>query len=158
MMLKIDFLKKCAVVAVAAPLVALTGKAKADAAQDSDPLVGLWEATITTGSATYRYFYSISTGAYIATGNLDENYMGFKYGPTMGAYVREDDGSYRYRERGYAFDLKGKNAGTFAANGTLRLSSDGNAFSGPGTWKQLDGRGKAVATETLTVEARRLAV
>jgi hypothetical protein len=158
-MLKIDFLKKAAIIAVSAPVAVFTSKAKADAAaQDSDPLVGLWEATIAAGSATYRYTYSISTGAYVATGNLDENYMGFKYGPTMGAYARQSDGSFRYRERGYAFDLNGKNVGTFAAAGTLRLSSDGNAFDGPGTWKQVDARGKVVVTETLTVKARRLAV
>lgn len=157
-MLKIDFLRKLGLVALASPLAITKSTGKAEAKDDEDALVGLWEASITSGAANYGYVYSISRGAYIATGNVDENLMNFKFSPTMGTYVRSSDRSYEYRERGYVFDMKGKNVGTFTSAGTLHLGADGNSFSGPGRYTQYDLQSKVIARESFTVKARRLAV
>lgn len=157
-MLKIDFLKRVALIGLAAPLAALEVAAKADAEDDEDVLVGLWEGVVRAGGTTYRYIWSMSRGSYIATGDIDENFMGFKYSPTMGAYKRNADGSYRFHERGYAFDLKGNNVGTFTTLGTFQLDAGRETFSGPGTFTQFDLKSKPVARESLTVTAKRIAV
>ena len=157
-MLKIDFLRKLGFVAFASPLAMAESAGKADADDSDDALVGLWEASIMAGATTYFYIYSISRKTYIATGSIDENYMGFKFSPTMGAYARSSDGSYGYHERGYVFDMKGKNVGTFTSVGTLRLSADGDSFSGPGRYIQYDSQSKPVFKESFSVKARRVSV
>jgi hypothetical protein len=157
-MLKIGFLKSLGIAALAAPLMAVETMARGDAADDADALVGLWEAVIEGGGTTYGYVYSMSRGSYIATGSIDENFMNFKYSPTMGTYTRGADGSYKYRERGYAFDMKGKNVGTFTSVGTFRLDTDGNTFRGPGTFTQYDMHSKPVASENFALKATRVPV
>lgn len=154
-MLKLDFLKRLGFVALTAPLAALQSPARADAAQNDDPLVGLWEGDVRAGDTRYTYVYSISRGAYIATGSVDENFQGFKYSPTMGTYVRVGNGSYRYRERGYVFNLSGHNVGSFTSAGTFTLSADGNSFTGPGTFTQIDLR-KKESREAYSVTAKRI--
>ncbi len=155
-MLKLDFLKRLGFLALTGPLAALQSPAKADAAQNDDPLVGLWEGDVRAGGTSYRYVYAISRGAYVATGSVDENFMGFKYGPTMGTYTRSGNGSYRYRERGYVFDLKGRNVGSFSSAGTFRLSADGNTFTSPGTFTQYDAQSKKTSSEPYSVTAKRI--
>lgn len=140
-----------------APVAFIRPTETADAADEADVLVGLWEASI-VGSTTYRYIYAISRGSYIATGSVDEGFMGFRYSPTMGAYVRRADGSYKYRERGYVFDMKGSNVGTFTSVGTFELHADHQTFHGPGIFTQFDRQSKPVATEHLLVNAKRVQV
>lgn len=153
-MLKLDFLKRLGLLALTAPLAAVQSPAKADAADRGDPIVGLWEGVYQSGKATYHYIYSISRGAYVATGDVDENFAGFKYGATMGTYARNRDGSYRYRERGYVFDLRGRNVGSFTSNGTFRVAGD--SLSGPGTFIQYDLKSKEMSRESFTVKAKRI--
>lgn len=155
-MIKLDFLKRLGFLALSAPLAAVQRPVSADAAQNDDPIVGLWEGPVQAASATYRYIWSIARGAYVATGNVDENYMGFKYGTSMGTYKRNGDGSYGYRERGYVFDLRGRNVGSFASIGTFRVGSDGNTLSGPGTFIQYDLKSKELSREPYTVKAKRI--
>ena len=153
-MLKLDFLKRLGFLALTAPLAAVQSPAKAVAADDADPIVGLWEGVYRSGNATYRYIYSIARGAYVATGDVDENFAGFKYGTTMGTYARNGDGSYRYRERGYVFDLRGRNVGSFSSNGTFRITGD--TLSGPGTFIQYDLKSKEISREPFSVKAKRI--
>lgn len=153
-MLKLDFLKRLGFLALAAPLAAVQSPKKADAADSGEPIVGLWEGVYQAGKATYHYIWSISRGAYVATGDVDENYMGFKYGTIMGTYARNGDGSYRYRERGYVFDLRGRNVGSFTSTGTLRIAGD--TFSGPGTFVQYDLKSKETSRESFSVKAKRI--
>jgi hypothetical protein len=153
-MLKLDFLKRLGFLALTAPLAAVQSPAKADAAENGDPIVGVWEGAVQAGKTTYRYLWSISRGAYVATGNVDENFMGFKYGTTMGTYARNGDGSYRYRERGYVFDLRGRNVGSFTSSGTFRLAGD--VLSGPGTFVQYDLKSKETSRESFSVKAKRI--
>jgi len=155
--LKLDFLKRLGFLALTAPLAALQSPAKAGAStQSDDALVGLWEADVRAGGTSYKYIYSIGRGAYVATGSVDENFMGFKYGPTMGTYTRAGNGSYRYRERGYVFDLKGRGVGSFSSTGTFRLSADGNTFTSPGTFTQYDASSKKTSSEPYSLTARRI--
>jgi hypothetical protein len=156
-LLKIDFLKRLGFLALSAPVTAVVAGARADASDDPDLLVGLWEASV-EGSATYKYIYSISRDAYIATGNIDENFMNMKFGPTLGAYSRMTDGSYKYRERGFVYDMKGHNIGTFTSVGSFRLGSQGNTFAGSGTYTQYDLRAKPKATERYTLKGNRVPV
>jgi hypothetical protein len=156
-MLKADFLRRLGIFAAAAPIAAgSTGRA--EAADGSDVLIGLWEAVIDAEKATYRYVYSMSRGSYVCTGNVDENFSGFKFGPTMGAYVRNPDGSYKYRERGYVFDMKGNDVGTFTSEGTFRLEAGSGTFRGPGTFTQFDLHSKPIARERFTMTATRVPV
>ena len=155
-MLKLDFLKRLGFLAFTAPLAALQRPTQAEAADTADPIVGLWEANVKAGDVKYQYVYSISRGAYVATGNVDENFMGFKYSPSMGTYVRIGNGSYRYRERGYVFDLTGHNVGSFTSIGTFKLSADGNTMSGPGTFTQYDVKAKKNSSESYAVTATRI--
>jgi hypothetical protein len=155
-MMKADFLKRLAIAAVAMPVAILGRGQKAEAAGDDDALLGLWEAVVRGEQAVYRYIYSISRGSYVATGSVDENFMNFKYSPTMGEYTRIADRSYKYRERGYVFDLKGTNVGTFTSTGSFQLNAAGNAFRGPGTFTQYDLKSKPIATETFTMTATRV--
>ncbi|HMF28493.1 MAG TPA: hypothetical protein VKE42_06955 [Candidatus Cybelea sp.] len=154
--LKLDFLKRLGFLALTAPLAALQNPARADAASNDDPIVGLWEGAVHEGGATYDYIWSIARGAYVATGNVDENYEGFKYGPSMGTYKRNGDGSYRYRERSYVFDLRGRNAGSSTSTGTFRVSADGNTLTGPGTYIQYDLKSKETSRESFTINAKRI--
>lgn len=158
-MFKKDFFKTFGLTAALAPF-AIGSVAKAAAAGDGDrdELTGLWETTVKGSAGSYRYIYAISRGSYVATGDIDENYQGTKYSPTMGAYRREADGAFAYRERGYAFDLKGAKVGTFESTGRMRLSTDGDAFSGPGTFTQYDLHLKAVFTEPFTLTAARVKI
>ncbi|HEY1866831.1 MAG TPA: hypothetical protein VGG70_00950 [Candidatus Cybelea sp.] len=155
-MLKLDFLKRLGFLALTAPLAALQNAAKADAAGNEDPIVGLWDASVQSGGTSYRYIYAISRGAYVATGSVDENFQGFTYSPTMGTYKRNGDGSYRYRERGYVFDLRGRNVGSSSSAGTFRISADGNTLTGPGTFMQFDLKSKETSRELFTISAKRI--
>jgi hypothetical protein len=155
LVIKLDFLKALGLLALTAPLSTARAAAKSNAA-DNDPIVGLWEGAVQAGKASYRYLWSIAKGAYVTTGNVDENYMGFKYGPAMGTYQRNGDGSYRYRERGYVFDLRGRNVGTSTSMGTFRVSADGNTLSGPGTFIQFDLKSNETSRESYTVTAKRI--
>jgi hypothetical protein len=156
-MLKTDFFKRLGVLSLSAPLVAQAA-VRADAQDDADALIGLWEAVVTVQGGSFRYIYSMSRGAYVATGNIDENFMNFKYSPTMGSYTRHSDGSYKYREHGYVFDIHGKNVGTFRSIGTFTVDGSGDKFHGPGTFTQLDLHSKVVASEKFTLTAKRLPV
>lgn len=155
-MLKIDFLKKLGLAAIVAPLIAQQ-PARAQAAGDADQLEGLWEGVV-IGDQPYHYIWSISRGAYVATGDVDENFMNFKFSPTMGTSIRNGDGTYKFRERGYVFDVRGKNVGTFTSTGSLRISADGSHFSGQGAFTQYDLRSKQVAKEPFTIRATRVSV
>lgn len=154
-MIKLDFLKALGLLAVAAPLSTAAAGAKSSGS-DAEPLVGLWEGVVQAGKVTYRYIWSIANGAYVVTGNVDENYMGLRYSPSMGTYARSADRSYRYRERGYVFDLKGRNVGSFTSVGTFKLSSDGTTLTGPGTFTQFDLKSKEVARESYSITAKRV--
>ena len=156
-MLKTDFLKRLGLIACAAPIAAIQTASPADAASDSDVLVGLWSATV-SGQAIYKYVYSISRGTYVATGNIDEGFMNFKFGPTLGEYTQDADGSYRYRERVWVFDMKGNNVGWATSTGTFRLDHSRSTFSGPGTYTQYDLHSKVVMNEKFMLTATRDAV
>ena len=156
-MLKLDFLKKLGLLSAGA--FAFTKPEETNAAEvKSDPLVGLWQMTIAGSAGTYRYLYSISPGAWVATGNIDEGFSQFKYSPSMGAYVRLADGSFRYTEKGWVFDRQGTNVGTFLSVGTFKLTSSQNMFRGPGTFTQFDMHGKATIVEPFTATATKVAV
>jgi hypothetical protein len=155
LVIKLDFLKALGLLALTAPLTTARAEAKPNAS-DPDPIIGLWEGAVQAGKVTYRYIWSIAPGAYVVTGNVDENYMGFKYGPGMGTYQRSGDGSYRYRERGYVFDLRGRGVGSSTSSGTFRVSADGNTLSGPGTFIQFDLKSKESSRETYIVTAKRI--
>lgn len=83
----------------------------------------------------------------VAYSNIDEGFLQFKYSPSIGAYVRVADGSFRYTEKGWVFDRRGDNVGTFRSVGTFKLSATQTAFSGPGTFTQFDLRGKPILVE-----------
>jgi hypothetical protein len=147
-MLKADFLKSVGLLGSAGALALVRDATPASAAsEEADPLVGLWEMTVVGDSGTYRYIYSISPGAWTGTGNIDEGFQGFKYSPSMGAYALMTDGSYRYAERGWTFDQRGNNVGTFRSVGTFKLDATKKIFSGPGTFTQLDSKGKTLFVE-----------
>ena len=123
----------------------------------ANPLIGIWDMTV-QGQATYLYKYAISEGSWVTIGNVDGGYYNFRYGPTLGAYVQNPDGSYRYRETGWTYTRGGVCNGTFETTGTFVLDPSGNTFSGPGVFKQFDLSGKPILTENLTVVARKLPV
>jgi hypothetical protein len=151
-MLKRDFLKKLAMLSSAATVGLAADSNPAEASQ-ADPLTGVWEMTVTGAAGAYKYIYSISNGAWVASGNIDEGFQGFKYGPTLGSYVRRADGTYRYSERGWVFDMKGNNVGSFQSVGTFRLGADQKSLAGPGTFTQLDLHGKTIVEERFTAKA-----
>ncbi|HET9342559.1 MAG TPA: hypothetical protein VFO25_06570 [Candidatus Eremiobacteraceae bacterium] len=153
-MLKRDFLKVLGFAGSIAPLASIEPAYAAETDADPDALVGLWEAVITGGS-TYRYFYAISRGSYVATGSVDEQFQGFKFSPTIGAYARNDDGSFGYLEKGYVFDLKGVDVGTFVSKGVMRLNAAGDTLHGTGTFRQFDVHSKEIFTEPFTMTASR---
>ena len=158
-MLKGDFLKEVGLLGSGGFFALISGGNVASAAaEDVDPLVGLWEMTVSGDSGTYRYIYSISRGAWVATGNIDEGFQQFRYSPSLGAYTRATDGSYRYSERGWTFDRRGNNVGTFRSVGTFKLDARQKTFSGPGTFTQLDSRGKPLFVEHFKAMATKVDV
>jgi hypothetical protein len=158
-MLKGDFLKKVGLLGSAGAFALVGGAEVASAAsEDVDLLIGLWEMTVVGESGTYRYIYSISRGTWVATGNVDEGFQQFKYSPSLGAYARVTDGSYRYSERGWTFDLGGKNVGTFRSVGTFKVDPTNKRFSGPGTFTQLDLLGKPLFVEHFKATATKVDV
>jgi hypothetical protein len=156
-MRKREFLKRAGLIGAGASVAVLKGPSPAGAAE-TDPLVGVWEMTVVGKVGTYHYIYSISSGAWVATGNYDEGFQHFKYSPTMGSYVRESNGTYRYTEKGWVFDLKGNNVGTFRSQGTFTLDAGENSLRGPGTFTQFDSKGKAVFVEPFTATASKIQV
>ena len=166
-MLKSDFLHKLglmtsSVVAAAVTTQPVPAAAAAEddtGAEEDDALTGLWEMTVKGTMGTYRYFYAIADGAYTCTGNIDAGFAGFSYSPSMGAYTREGkSNSYRYLEKGWVFDRKGNNVGTFQSSGTFQLAATGRSFSGPGTFAQFDLKGKQVFSEPFAATAAKLPV
>jgi hypothetical protein len=114
--------------------------------EHQNPLAGLWDMTI-PGSPPLYYKYAISEGAYVCTGNLDQNssVFGYKYSPTMGTYARTNfRNSYRLRERAWAYDASGNWAGYSDFTGTAVVADDGKSFSGSGVFNQYDVNGNVV--------------
>lgn len=122
-----------------------------------NPLVGIWEMKV-QGNATYHYKFAISEGTWVANGDVDLGFLGFRFSPTTGAYVKNSDGSYSYRERGWTYTRGGVCNGSFESTGTFELDTSGNTFSGPGVFKMFDLDGKTIFTETLTVVATKVSV
>ena len=129
----------------------------ANPAVAANPLIGIWDMTV-QGQATYLYKYAISEGSWVTIGNIDGGYYNFRFGPTLGAYEQNPDGSYRYRETGWTYTRGGVCNGTFETTGTFVLDSSGTTFSGPGVFKQFDLTGKTILTEDLSVVATKLGV
>jgi hypothetical protein len=121
----------------------------------ANPLIGIWEMTVQGEQGTYLYKYAISEGAWVTIGNIDGGLYNFRYGPTLGAYVKNTDGSYRYREIGWTYTRGGVKTGSFESTGTFVLDASGNSFSGPGSFKQFDLAGNTILTENFTVLATR---
>lgn len=140
----------------AAGVFALAGR-PLDASGDRNGLVGLWDVTV-SGAATYYYTYSFSRDAFVAAGNIDNNWdgQGSSFGPTMGAHSRQRTRTYAIREKGWAFDPSGQPAGWFAFIGTYVLDRTGRSLTGDGTWSLYDLSGNAVFVEPLTVSGTRL--
>jgi hypothetical protein len=122
-----------------------------------NPLVGMWEMTV-QGSATYHYKYAISDGTWVATGDIDGNFYGYRYSPTVGAYAKDAGGSYSYRERGWTYTQGGICNGTFESTGRFELDASGGTFSGPGVFKQFDLKGRTILSEPFTVVATKVGV
>lgn len=130
----------------------------ANAAPDTvNPLVGIWEMTV-NGNDTYHYKFAISEGTWVANGDVDLGFLGFRFSPTTGAYVRNADGSYSYRERGWTYTRGGVCNGTFETTGTFELDASGDTFSGPGVFRMFDLNGRTIFTEELTVVATKVNV
>ena len=123
-----------------------------------NPLIGLWNMTVVGEVATYQYKYTISEGTWVTIGNIDGGFYNFRYGPTLGAYVQNPDGSYSYREMGWTYTRGGVCNGSFESVGTFVLDGSGNSFSGPGSFKQFDLSGKTILTDTFTVVATKVPV
>lgn len=120
-------------------------------------LVGIWEMTV-QGNATYHYKYAISVGTWVTNGDVDQGFLGYRFSPTTGAYVKNADESYSYRERGWTYNRGGVCNGSFESTGTFVLDASGNTFSGPGVFKMFDLAGNTIITENLTVLATRIPV
>lgn len=118
-----------------------------------NPLIGIWEMTVQGQAGTYLYKYAISEGTWVTIGNLDGGFYNFRYGPTLGAYLKNADGSYRYREIGWTYSRGGVCNGSFESTGTFVVDASGHTFSGPGVFKQSDLTGKTILTENFTVMA-----
>lgn len=125
---------------------------------EANPLIGLWNMTVVGEVATYQYKYAISEGTWVTIGNIDQGFYNFRYGPTLGAYVRNVDGSYSYREFGWTYTRGGVCSGSFESTGTFVLDSSGKSFNGPGTFKQFDLAGKLILTDNFTVVATKVDV
>ena len=127
-------------------------------ASSDNPLIGLWEMTVVGEASTYLYKYTISENTWIAVGNIDGGFFNFRYSPTLGAYAKNADGSYRYREIGWTYTKGGVCNGSFESIGTFILDASGNTFSGPGSFKQFDLTGRTILTDNFTVVATKLGV
>jgi hypothetical protein len=133
------------------------GAQTADPSEIDTSLIGIWDMTV-TGGGLFHYKYSISVGSWVAIGDIDQGYFNVHYGPTVGAYTKNPDGSYRYRETGWTYTRGGVCNGTFESTGTFVLDASGNSFSGPGVFKQFDLKGNTLLTESFTVLATRIPV
>src|ERR1041384_4779908 len=93
----------------------------ANPAVTANPLIGIWDMTVRAETNTYFYKYTISEGSWITIGNIDGGFYNFRYGPTLGAYVQNSDGSYRYREIGWTYTKGGVSHGSFELVGQFVL-------------------------------------
>jgi hypothetical protein len=150
-----DILKRAALLGAAGALTTIDRVSAAPA--KTHDLTGIWEMSV-KGSAVYRYKYAISPETWVATGDIDQKFLEYKFSPTVGAYARKADGSYRYRETGWTYTLEGVCNGTFESVGTFVVDSSGKSFSGPGTFKMLDLDGKVNFTEDITAKATKLVI
>jgi hypothetical protein len=145
-----DILKKAGLlttVGVATLANGTTNVLAQDSGADSPhPILGVWLVKVIAPGATYNYFYSFARGGYTATGDIDEqNFAGFKFGPTMGEYVSIGERSVRYREKGWAYDFTtGNPAGSFDSKGTFTLDRKGEKLSGPGVYNLYDPSGNLI--------------
>ena len=150
-----------AAVLLTAGWLALPGRGSAPAANAAgvggNPLVGIWEMTV-QGNATYHYKYAIAEGTWVTNGDVDKGFLNFQFSPTTGAYVKNADGSYSYRERGWTYTRGGVCNGAFESVGTFVLSEAGDTFSGPGVFRMYDLAGNTILTENLTVVATKVPV
>jgi hypothetical protein len=123
----------------------------------SNPLIGIWEMTV-QGNATYLYKYAISDGTWVTNGNIDRGFLNFTFSPTTGAYIKNADGTFSYRERGWTYTRGGVCNGSFESTGTFELDATGTSFSGPGVFKLVDLNGGTILTENFTVTAVKIPV
>jgi len=155
-----DLFKKAGMLGASAlALAGISNRAKAfEGTPQQNPLLGLWDMTI-PGSPPLYYKYAISEGAYVCTGNLDQNasVFGYKYSPTMGSYARTNfRNSYRLRERAWAYDANGNWAGYSDFTGTAVVADDEKSFSGSGIFNQYDSNGNVVfGNQVITYTATR---
>lgn len=158
--------KNSSILAIAIALVTITSWCFAETnkaiptipeVSSSNPLIGIWEMTV-QGNATYLYKYAISEGAWVTNGNIDRGYFNFTFSPTTGAYIRNADGTYSYRERGWTYTRGGVCNGMFESTGTFELDATQTSFSGPGVFKLFDLNGGTILTENLTVTAVKIPV
>jgi len=164
-----DMLKTAGVLGAASALAILNGAEAVQAADTQtndgtdDALLGVWLVKVfsdTYPGQVYNYFYSFARGGYVATGDVDEdNGAGQKASPTMGVYVRAGRRTVRYREKGWIYDLSGKNTGTSDAAGTFTLDQSGKTITGPGVYNQYDLQGNlSYGPEQLHVTGTKVAV
>src|ERR1700674_251764 len=164
-----DMLKTAGVLGAASALAILNGAEAVQAADTqtndgtADALLGVWLVKVfsdTYPGQVYNYFYSFARGGYVATGDVDEdNGAGQKASPTMGVYVRAGRRTVRYREKGWIYDLSGKNTGTSDAAGTFTLDQSGKTITGPGVYNQYDLQGNlSYGPEQLHVTGTKVAV
>lgn len=123
----------------------------------TNPLVGIWEMTV-QGNNTYLYKYAISDGTWVANGNIDRGFLNYTFSPTTGAYVKNGDGSYSYRERGWTYTRGGVCNGAFESTGDFQLDASGTSFAGPGVFKIFDLSGNTIVAENFAAVAVKVPV
>jgi hypothetical protein len=158
-------LKSAALVSVTALattfiIQACGGGAIAQSANEVDPVVGLWEGSVTgkdcaTGAArfTFRIQNTMNQGGTFAGQGSTASPGG---GIGLGSWKRESANTYTVLMTFFQFNDDLSPAGTVRAKKTLTLSADGNSYTSTIARQVLDSSGAVVGQSCATEDAKRL--
>ncbi len=154
-----NFFQPSAAVAVApseaASSLALRAE-QANSKQSPASIVGLWYVTYTSGGQVIDQAFEQWHGD--GTEILNDTSAPATDNVCLGVWQQTGPHTYQLKHPSWYFDLSGNLLGTVIIRETIRLSPEGNSFSGSSTDDAFDTLGNFLGEETATVAGKRITV
>jgi hypothetical protein len=153
------FQPNAAAVAVAPSEAASSLTLRADQAnskQSPASIVGLWYVSYTSGGQVIDQAFEQWHGD--GTEILNDTSAPATDNVCLGVWQQTGPHTYQLKHPSWYFDLNGNLLGTVIIRETIRLSSDGNSFSGSSTDDAFDTLGNFLGEDTATVAGKRITV
>jgi hypothetical protein len=128
----------------------------ANSKQSSPSIVGLWYVSYSSGGQVIDQAFEQWHGD--GTEILNDTSAPATDNVCLGVWQQTGTRTYQLKHPSWYFDLNGNLLGTVIIRETIRLSPDGNSFSGSSTDDAFDTAGNFLGEETATVAGKRITV